>query len=137
MSTPLKTLVILTPAFPGSELETVWVRPKQLFIRKLQESFPSLQIIILSFNYPFHTSEYKWRGIRVIAFNGMYTRKFRRLFLWIRVWRKLKEIKKQDRLAAREVPCNRLDALAAAIREQAADADSDRPQRARRRRPPS
>ncbi|HET9276946.1 MAG TPA: glycosyltransferase [Flavitalea sp.] len=95
MSTPRKTLVILTPAFPGSESETVWVRPKQLFVRKLQESFPSLQIIILSFNYPFHTSEYRWHGISVFGFNGMYTRKLKRLYLWIRVWRKLKELNKQ------------------------------------------
>ena len=98
MDTPLKTLVVLTPAFPASESETVWVRPKQLFIRKLQESFPSLQIIILSFNYPFHTGEYQWRGIRVIGFNGMHTRKLKRLFLWIRVWRRLKEIKGQQPL---------------------------------------
>lgn len=92
MSTNRKTLIILTPAFPANESETVWVRPKQLFIKKLQENFHSLQIIILSFNYPFHNSEYRWRGIRVISFNGMYTRKFRRLLLWVRVWRKLSKI---------------------------------------------
>src|SRR5687768_10084162 len=95
MSTPRKTLVVLTPAFPASESETVWVRPKQLFIRKLQENFPSLEIIILSFNYPLHTSEYQWRGIRVIPFNGLYTRKLKRLLLWIRVWIKLKQIEKE------------------------------------------
>ena len=98
MSTPRKTLVVLTPAFPASESETVWVRPKQLFIKKLQENFPGLEIIILSFNYPFHTSEYQWRGIRVTAFNGMHTRKLKRLLLWIRVWKKLKKINKQHRV---------------------------------------
>jgi glycosyltransferase involved in cell wall biosynthesis len=98
MDTPLKTLVILTPAFPGSESETVWVRPKQLFVRKLQESFPALQIIILSFNYPLHTEEYQWRGIRVIGFNGMHTRRLKRLLLWIRVWRRLREINRQQPL---------------------------------------
>jgi glycosyltransferase involved in cell wall biosynthesis len=96
MSTNYKTLVILTPAFPGDESETVWVRPKQLFIKKLQDNFPSLQIIVLSFNYPFHMNEYRWRGIRIISFNGMYTRKLRRLLLWIRVWRKLKRITKDQ-----------------------------------------
>lgn len=98
MSTHSKSLVILTPAFPGDESETVWVRPKQLFIKKLQENFPSLGIIVLSFNYPFHTKEYSWRGIRVISFNGLYTRKLKRLFLWIRVWRKLKKIKQDQSL---------------------------------------
>ena len=96
MSKEAKTLVILTPAFPADETETVWVRPKQLFIRKLQENFPSLKIIILSFNYPFHSNDYKWRGIPVTAFNGMYTRKFKRLLLWIRVSKKLKAIQKEE-----------------------------------------
>ena len=54
MNKTSKTLVVLTPAFPANEFETVWVRPKQLFIRKLQEDFPALNIIILSFNYPLH-----------------------------------------------------------------------------------
>ncbi len=96
MTTNAKSLVILTPAFPGDESETVWVRPKQLFVKKLQQSFPSLNVIVLSFNYPFHTKEYSWKGIRVASFNGMYTRKLRRLFLWIRVWRKLKRIRREQ-----------------------------------------
>ena len=94
-----RTLVILTPAFPANESETVWVQSKQLFVRKLKENFPSLKIIILSFNYPYHTREYLWRGIRVIGFNGMHTRKLKRLLLWMRVWRKLKSIKKQENIS--------------------------------------
>lgn len=93
MTKPTNTLVILSPAFPASELETVWVRPKQLFVRKLQEHFPHLNIIVLAFNYPFHTGEYLWRGIRVISFNGLHTRKLRRLQLWARIWRKLRSLK--------------------------------------------
>lgn len=88
------TLVILTPAFPASEAETVWVRPKQLFIRKLQEHFPSLHIIILAFNYPLHNEEYSWRGIKVVSFNGLNTRRLKRVWLWVRVWKKLKELRR-------------------------------------------
>ena len=93
-----KTIIILTPAFPGNESETAWVRPKQLFIKKLKENFPALQIIVLSFNYPHHANEYLWHGIRVISFNGMYTRKLRRILLWIRIWRKLKKIKRDQQI---------------------------------------
>ena len=92
MSKRTDTLVILSPAFPASESETVWVRPKQLFIRKLQEYFPYLNIVVLAFNYPSHTEEYLWRGIKVISFKGLYTRKLKRLHLWARVWRKLRKL---------------------------------------------
>ena len=84
--------MILSPAFPASESETVWVRPKQLFVRKLQEHFPYLNIIILAFNYPLHNQQYLWRGIKVISFNGLHNRKLKRLLLWVKVWRKLRKL---------------------------------------------
>ena len=95
MNKTSKTLVVLTPAFPANEFETVWVRPKQLFIRKLQEDFPTLNIIILSFNYPLHKKEYLWRGIKVIPFNGLQKRRLRRVWMWISVWRKLTQLRKE------------------------------------------
>ena len=95
MNKTSKTLVVLTPAFPANEFETVWVRPKQLFIRKLQEDFPALNIIILSFNYPLHKKEYLWRGIKVIPFNGLQKRRLRRVWMWISVWRKLTQLRKE------------------------------------------
>lgn len=98
MNTNNKSLVILTPAFPASELETVWVRPKQLFIRKMQENFPLLNIIVLSFNYPLHNQDYVWHGIPVTSFNGLPTRKLRRLYLWLRVWGRLQNIKRNHQL---------------------------------------
>ena len=95
MNKTSKTLVVLTPAFPANEFETVWVRPKQLCIRKLQEDFPTLNIIILSFNYPLHKKEYLWRGIKVIPFNGLQKRRLRRVWMWISVWRKLTQLRKE------------------------------------------
>ena len=95
MSNLSNTLIILSPAFPANESETVWVRPKQLFVRKLKEVCPSLEIIVLSFNYPLHAEQYTWKKVLVVAFNGMHTRKLRRLLLWWRVWKKLRSIKKE------------------------------------------
>ena len=48
----------------------------------MNKNFPSLKIIILSFQYPFSTSAYNWYGNRVIPFNGMKKSVIARLFLW-------------------------------------------------------
>lgn len=90
-----QTLIVLTPAFPKDEEDTVWVPSKQLFVKKLKENFPSLNVIVLTFNYPYHTEQYAWHGVPVISFNGMHTRKVKRVLLWTRVWRKLRSIQKQ------------------------------------------
>lgn len=94
-----ETIVILTPAFPADESDSVWVPSVQLFVKKLKEKFPSLSVIVLSFNYPFHTDEYSWREIQVTSFNGLHTKKLNRLMVWVKVWRKLKRIKKEHHIA--------------------------------------
>ena len=95
MNDSRQTLVILTPAFPGDETETVWVTPKQVFVRTLGNAFPALDIVILSFQYPKFRGEYDWEGHRVISFNGQGKGKFFRLLLWWKVWRRLNRLKKQ------------------------------------------
>lgn len=91
-----KTLVLLTPAFPADDSDSVWVPFVQLSVKKLKENFPSVAITVLSFNYPHHTESYTWKGVRVISFNGLHTRKFSRLLVWFRVWKQLKKIKKDQ-----------------------------------------
>ena len=51
-----KTLVILSPGFPKDEADTTCLPAHQVFIKSLNKNFPSLKIIILSFQYPFSTS---------------------------------------------------------------------------------
>jgi glycosyltransferase involved in cell wall biosynthesis len=65
-----ETLVILTPGFPGNEADTVCLPLQQSLIRSLKEMHPSLNIIILSFQYPYHTNPYTWYDIPVIPFGG-------------------------------------------------------------------
>src|SRR5882672_7788060 len=95
-----KTLVMLTPAFPASELETSWVTTQQLFVRAFREQFPSLRIIILSFYYPDRVGTYDWRGLQVISFNGAKSsnRKLRRIFFWRDVWKKLRVLRRENDL---------------------------------------
>src|SRR5689334_17291676 len=65
-----KTLVILTPGFPESEADTTCLPMQQQFVRALKKLYPGFEIVVLTFQYPYHKNEYKWFGIRVIPFAG-------------------------------------------------------------------
>ena len=90
------TLLILTPGFPADENDSTCVPAQQLFVKVLEDNFPRLNIIVLTFQYPFAAGEYVWNGIRVVSFGGREKGKFYRLLLWLRVWRKLNKIKKRN-----------------------------------------
>lgn len=99
MSDDRKTLVILSPAFPEDEADTVLLAPKQEFIHSLNRCFPALQVIILAFHLPvLKQRSYTWHGNNVITFNGGLKGRFHSLVRWIKVWRKLLEIKKNHNL---------------------------------------
>lgn len=93
-----KTLVILSPGFPKDEADTTCLPAHQVFIKALNKNFPSLKIIILSFQYPFSTSAYNWYGNKVIPFNGMKKGVIARLFLWRHLLRTLHETKKENNI---------------------------------------
>src|SRR6267378_4191753 len=93
-----KTLIILSPGFPKDEADTACLPSQQIFIRALNKNFPTLKIIILSFEYPFSTSAYKWYGNIVIPFNGMKKGIIARLFLWRHLWRTLHELKNESNI---------------------------------------
>lgn len=87
-------LIILSPGFPKDELDTTCLPAQQSFVRSLQNNYPSLKIIVLSFQYPFSTSTYYWNGIEVIPFGGQDRGNIQRLLTWFRVWKKLKALHK-------------------------------------------
>lgn len=95
-----KTLVMLTPAFPASKMETSWVTTQQLFVRAFREQFPSLQIFILSFYYPDSHGAYDWHGMQVTSFNGVKggNRGVKRIFFWRDVWKKLRVLHRDNDL---------------------------------------
>jgi len=96
MSNEIKTIVVLTPAFPANEAETYWVHSQQLFVKTLKKNFPELNIIVLSFLYPYHNSIYEWHGIKVMSFDGMHKRKIKRVFLFLDIWQTLKKIRAEN-----------------------------------------
>jgi len=96
MSNEAKTIVILTPAFPANESETYWVHSQQQFVKTLKKTFPDLNVLVLSFLYPYSKSQYEWHGVTITSFDGMHRRKIKRLFLFFEIWRTLKKIKREN-----------------------------------------
>lgn len=99
MNESTHTLIILTPGFPANEEDSACLPPKQVFIKSLNKTFPSLKIIIISFQYPHSKKIYSWYGNTVIPFNGKkYRGKLKRFILWLHVWKKLNVLKKQNNI---------------------------------------
>lgn len=89
MQTDTKTFIILSPGFPANEADTTCLPAQQQFVQNLQEAFPSLNIIVFSFQYPFVRSEYQWKNVKVLSFGGSNKGGWKRLFLWYEIRRKL------------------------------------------------
>lgn len=86
-----KTLVIISPAFPANESESYWVPSQQHLAKSIKENFPGLNIIVLTYFYPYQKKEYNWHGINVISLDGMKTN---RLVLFAKIWARLRNINK-------------------------------------------
>ncbi|MGB8194958.1 MAG: glycosyltransferase family 4 protein, partial [Chitinophagaceae bacterium] len=84
-----KTFIILSPGFPADEADTTCLPAQQQFVQNLQEVFPLLNIIVLSFQYPFIRSAYSWKNVQVISFNGRNKGGLGRVHLWYKVRKKL------------------------------------------------
>ena len=91
-------LVVLTPGFPKDEEDSACLPPIQSFVKALHVEPGPLNVIVLTFDYPFFKGIYYWNGIRVDAFNGWQKGRISKLFKWIKIWRTLKKIKKENNL---------------------------------------
>jgi len=98
MSKAEKTLVILTPGFAKDEADSTCIPTQQNFIRSLNEIYPRLNIIILSFQYPYFEERYKWFGASVIPFNGRNKGGLSRLLLRRKVRATLEEINNTNKI---------------------------------------
>lgn len=94
MAEQCRTLVILTPAF-ASDDERAWLPSQANFVRTINRQFPELAVVILAFHFPKTTKPYRWFGNEIIPFNGQMQGGVRTLLLWLRVWRRLRSIRKQ------------------------------------------
>jgi glycosyltransferase involved in cell wall biosynthesis len=70
MNDQSKTFIIITPGFPESETDTTCLPFQQKFALSVKENYTSIELVILTLQYPYTTEEYFWNGIRVIPFGG-------------------------------------------------------------------
>ncbi len=98
MNRDSKTLVILTPGFAASETDTACLPMQQNFVRTLKENHPAIDIIVLSFQYPFERKEYSWFAVPVISFGGKNRGGFARLLLRRKILTKLKELHRKKKI---------------------------------------
>jgi glycosyltransferase involved in cell wall biosynthesis len=70
MSDEKKIFVILTPGFPENEADSTCLPLQQSFILSLKELYPELEIVVLSFQHPYHKIKYRWFDTEVIPFSG-------------------------------------------------------------------
>jgi glycosyltransferase involved in cell wall biosynthesis len=98
MKSKRQTLVILTPGFPKDRADTACLTPLQIFVKALKDVCPGLNVIVLTFQYPFFAGEYNWHGIKVISIGGKGRGRFFRVLTWLKTWRILKRLHKEYQL---------------------------------------
>lgn len=92
-----RTIIILSPGFAATESDSTCLPAHQVFVKTLNNMYPDLNIIILAFHYPFIKLVYQWFGNEIISFDGRSsTRKLKMLMLWLKVWNKLRRIKRNN-----------------------------------------
>lgn len=92
------TLIVLSPGFPENEADTTCLPAQQALINSLNANFKNLNIIVLSFQYPFVSVPYRWNGNRIIPFNGKNRGRLYRLRTWLRVWQMLKRLNRENEI---------------------------------------
>jgi len=92
------TLVILTPGFPKDEDDSACLPPQQIFVKALRDVNPVLNIIVLTFTYPFFSGTYYWNGVKVTAFGNKRSNRLKRLFTPLRVYLTLLQIRQQHKV---------------------------------------
>jgi glycosyltransferase involved in cell wall biosynthesis len=89
-------IILLTPGFAKNEADSNCLPFAQSLIRAINQDYSSIKIIILAFQYPFTSTRYEWHGNKVLPFGGKERGKLMRRLLWLRVWQKLRRIKRRN-----------------------------------------
>ena len=91
-------LIILSPGFPESEADSTCLPMQQQFVRALKEMHPELDIVVLTFQYPYHRKEYNWFEIKVIPFGGRNKGGFHKLLLRNKINSTLKKLYRERQI---------------------------------------
>lgn len=93
-----ETLVILTPGFAASEADSTCLPMQQHFVQTLKKVYPGLNIIIVSFQYPYHRISYDWFGVNIIPFDGRNKGGLARLYLRQKIYARLKRLSQTNNI---------------------------------------
>ncbi len=92
-----KHILFLTPGFAKDEADTPCIPAIQLFIEELNKR-NLYAITIISFHYPFNSSEYEWKGVKVYSLGGKNLKGLRRILLFIKAARLSVSINKNRKI---------------------------------------
>lgn len=87
-----KAFVILTPGFPCSENDTTCLPMQQQLVKTIVKLYPGLDVVVMSFQYPYYEKEYRWFDARVFSFNGKNKGGIPKLMLRKKIYSLLKKI---------------------------------------------
>ncbi len=91
-----RTFVILTPGFPADESDSTCLPFIQSFVLSVKREYSDMNVIVLTFQYPFAKKEYHWNGMKVLGFGGENKGGFFRVIVWLQVWKRLSKIRKEN-----------------------------------------
>jgi len=94
-----ETIIILSPGFPESESDSTCLPMQQQFVRTLKEMYPQFEIVVLTFQYPYHQKSYKWFGLTVIPFGGRNKGGLQKFILRNKVNSTLRKVYQEKKIA--------------------------------------
>ena len=94
-----KTIMVLAPGFPKDESDSTCLPMQQQLVRAIKKNKPDIEVIVLSFQYPYDNQPYQWHGITVIPFNGRNKGGLQRLINRHKILSVLKELHRKRPIA--------------------------------------
>jgi glycosyltransferase involved in cell wall biosynthesis len=83
-----KHIVFFTPGFPEDENDSLCIPAMQIFLKEFLQRFEG-HISIITFQYPFRSKKYSWKGIDIYALGG-HNKKLRKPLVYRRARRRFK-----------------------------------------------
>ncbi len=91
-------IILLIPGFPADESDSSCLPAQQSLVLAINRLFPVLQVIIVSFQYPYSSGQYRWNNNLVIPLNGRNKSKAHRVLTWLRAWQTLSRLHKRTNI---------------------------------------
>jgi len=76
-------ILFLTPGFPKDQTDFNCIPPLQEFLLQFKITFPTVEISVITFQYPYHKNNYKWNAISVYPLGGENS-KLNKIFVWLK-----------------------------------------------------